>query len=65
MKKEPSEIKPEDIREKLWVEEAYLLYLNDYALKERFISEKDHGKMIRKIMCYTSERVKHIKESLQ
>ncbi|MBR4880911.1 MAG: hypothetical protein IKU19_03195 [Clostridia bacterium] len=61
MKNEPNKIIPEDIREKLWVEQAYLLYLNDHALRSGFISEKDHSKMIRKIVRYTSERVKHAK----
>ena len=45
-----------DLREQLWVEEAYLMYLNDYALKAGLISGKDHDNMIRKIKQRTYDK---------
>lgn len=64
MKKEPDKTIPEYIRERIWVEEAYLLFLNNYALKSGFISKIDHNNMIRKIKYRTYSLEKRAKESL-
>ncbi len=65
MKKEPDKTIPEDIREKLWVEEAYLLFLNNYTLKSGLISERDYNSMIRKIKYRTIALEKRAKETLR
>ncbi len=64
MKKEPIKISPEDFREKLWVEESYLLYLNDCALEVGLICENNHNKMVRKIKHRTYEHERRMKETL-
>ena len=64
MKKEPDKTIREYIGERIWVEEAYLLFLNNYALKSGFISETDHNNMIRKIKYRTYSLEKRAKESL-
>lgn len=51
-----------DLREQLWVEEAYLMYLNDYALESGLISDMDHDKMIRRIKQRTYDRERRSKE---
>lgn len=65
MKPQKSYSTDADHREALLMEEAYLLYLNDYVFATGRISEKDYVAMVRRIKSRTYNAQKVIKDFLE